>query len=186
MASYKRTIYLVDPKFQIKFAFFVTSLVFLSSLIYPLFIYETFQRLALEAKGAGLEEMSLKIAATEGNLVQLLLIFQFIFTALVFVICIFQGHKIAGPLYKLKKFFKAIREGNSQEKLVFRKGDNFKDVADDYNAAMEVINNKNFEASQKLDDLSNLVSNQLNSSEDSDKEFCHTLLKKISEIQSLH
>lgn len=183
MASYKRTIYLVDPKFQLKFAFFVTSLVFACSLIYPLVIYEVYSGFIEIAKEKGLVTTSENLKIAKNTLLQLLVLFQLIFTVVVFIICIFQGHKIAGPLFKLKKFLRAIREGNSQDRLFFRKGDNFKDVAEEYNLAMEVINRSLLQQSQKAEEISQIVSKAMGEDGEFTKDMGHEILKKIEEIQ---
>lgn len=183
MAGYKRTIYLVDPKFQLKFAFFVTSLVFLCSLIYPIVIYEVYEKIINLAQQNGLAEASQNLAVAKSELMQLLILFQLIFTTIVFIVCIFQGHKIAGPLFKLKKFFKSIREGNSTEKLFFRKGDNFKDVAEAYNLAMEVVNRSLLTKDQKAEEIAQLVSKALGEENSIDKDLANSILRKVTEIQ---
>jgi signal transduction histidine kinase len=61
------------------------------------------------------------------------------FTSLTFFICVFFSHKIAGPLYKMQKHLKLIREGNNTHKLFFRKGDYFPELADDLNETFEQL-----------------------------------------------
>ena len=137
MALYKRTIYLVNPKFQIRFSLFVTSLVFICSLVYPIVIYETYNRLITQTSNT---ELSQRLIDSKSDILQLLILFQLIFMVLVFIICIFQSHKIAGPLYKLKEYLRLIEEGESREKLSFRKGDHFQELAESYNSAVDAIN----------------------------------------------
>ncbi|MGB0454901.1 MAG: hypothetical protein ACPGJV_14420 [Bacteriovoracaceae bacterium] len=62
------------------------------------------------------------------------------FLFLIFVSCIFLTHKIAGPMYKLKKFLSGVREGRENGKIFFRKGDYFVDVADEINLTLEHLN----------------------------------------------
>lgn len=181
MAAYKRTIYLINPSFQIKFSLFVTSLVFISSLIYPAVIYETYTRIAESITDPILKQ---KLLQSKLDLIQLLVLFELIFTTLVFVICIFQSHKIAGPLYKLQRFLRELREGSSQRKLVFRKGDNFKELADEYNLAADTINRTMHERTQKLDDLLKQISNKINESQGDQKVILNELLIEVSNIKS--
>ena len=54
-----------------------------------------------------------------------------------FFICVFFSHKIAGPLYKLQKHLKLLRDGESPGKLFFRKGDYFQELADDVNLTFD-------------------------------------------------
>lgn len=65
------------------------------------------------------------------------------FFALTFIICIFQGHKIAGPMYHLKKYLNEIREGGEIRPLTFRKNDHFQDIAQVVNETIEYLNQKN-------------------------------------------
>ena len=181
MASYKRTIYLINPKFQIKFSLFVTSLVVISSLIYPVVIYETYTRIIESINDPVINQ---NLVQSKASLIQLLILFQLIFTLLVFIICIFQSHKIAGPIYKLQKFLKDLREGSSHSKLTFRKGDNFKELADDYNLAIDTVNRTIYERTQQLDQLGQFVSDQMNNSEGESKEVLNEIFKKVSTIKS--
>lgn len=134
MAGYKRSVFVINPKFQFKFSFIVCTLILVSSLLYPLTIYELFEKF-FEANPATSEQLR----ATRFNLLMTLSVIQILFLAVVFVICIFVSHKIAGPMYKLSNFFKNIADGNKPEELYFRSGDNFQEIADDYNHAMERI-----------------------------------------------
>lgn len=184
MKPYKRTIYLVDPKFQIKFSIFVTALVFLCSLIYPAVIYESYSRLIEAANTKGLTEMSIRLNNSKTSILQLLVLSQLIFTSLAFVISVFQSHRIAGPIYKLRMYLAKVREGNAQDKLFFRKNDNFKEIAEEYNLAMESIYKTIYEKNEMLEKLNLEISEKALNSEGKEKEFLNSLLNKVSEIQS--
>ena len=67
------------------------------------------------------------------SLILFLILLHMGFTCLTFFICIFFSHKIAGPLYKLQKHLKLLREDNNPGNLFFRKGDYFQELADDVN-----------------------------------------------------
>ncbi len=133
-----RSVYIVNPKFQIKFCFFVVSLIFISSLVYPFVIYDLIGGLINKTADPAI------IAALEINKVKLILalaLYQLVFIGIVFIISIFQGHKIAGPLYKLKMVLEKVKEGKTPEKLKFRKGDYFEDLEVAFNEAMETLQN---------------------------------------------
>jgi hypothetical protein len=51
-------------------------------------------------------------------------------TAVSILLSLFYSHRIAGPLYHLKKYLKGKTEGQSKERLKFRKGDFFHELAD--------------------------------------------------------
>lgn len=138
MAAYKRKIYLIDPRFQIKFSLSICLILFVSSLIYPLTIYDLMsQFIDFAAKHSN--EIASTINQKRQSLVIILILWQLGFTALVFIIGIFFSHKIAGPIYKLKKHLRLIREGKATEDLYFRQGDNFHDLADEINETFNAL-----------------------------------------------
>ena len=113
-------------------------MVFVTGLIYPFTIY-----VLLTAVSANFSLKNPEIAqfyTDKRNLLILLLTGLHLgFAVLSFFGCIFFSHKIAGPLYKLQKHLRAIREGVNPGRLYFRKGDYFQDIADDLNDAIEHI-----------------------------------------------
>jgi hypothetical protein len=134
VAVYKRSIFLINPRFQIRFSLIICSLVYLSSLIYPFTIMElfnTFSRMNPQAVEA------LKNAKTE--LIIFILIYQVIFLGIVFVLCVFMTHKIAGPLYKLSNYLRGIANGAVPTAITFRDGDHFHDLAVDVNNVFDAI-----------------------------------------------
>jgi methyl-accepting chemotaxis protein len=130
--GYKRNIYLINPRFQLKFSFYICGLVFLSSLIYPVTIYDIATSLAKKSP-----EIAQLLETKQIPLIAVLALWQLGFAALVFVICIFFSHKIAGPIYKLQKFLIDFREGENDGKLFFRDGDYFQEIAEDVNLVVE-------------------------------------------------
>lgn len=55
------------------------------------------------------------------------------------LVSVFISHKVAGPIVRLRGYFKRIAEGNSVEKVAFRKGDFFSDLPEEINKAIERI-----------------------------------------------
>ena len=180
MGAYKRTIYFVNPRFQIKFSLFVSSLVFFCSLIYPIIIYEGYDHLIEKTSNTELLE---RLMSAKSDILQLLILLQIIFFILVFIICIFQGHKIAGPLYRLKEHLNGIKAGEIQEKISFRKGDNFQELAKDYNSAMEAVNRIMAEKDQRFEELNRYLANRLANASEEEKEIYREILHKISSFQ---
>jgi nitrogen fixation/metabolism regulation signal transduction histidine kinase len=68
----------------------------------------------------------------------------FFFFSLGFLVSIFASvawgiyfsHKIAGPLYRLKKHLNETAAGKAAQPLKFRTGDYFQEIADAYNAEL--------------------------------------------------
>ena len=135
MAGYKRRIYLINPSFQIRFSLYVCFLLFLSSLIYPLTIYDLMNNFMEHMYTTSPEDVA-ELSQKRTSLIIILALWQLGFIALAFIISIFLTHKVAGPLYKLQQFFSAIGQGSDNGTLKFRGGDYFHEVADSYNEAI--------------------------------------------------
>ncbi len=134
LTVYKRSIFLINPKFQIRFSLVICSLIYLSSLIYPFTIIElfnTFTRMNPQAVEA--------LKAAKSELIIFLVLYQVLFVAIVFILCIFMTHKIAGPIYKLSNYLRNIAAGSAPTIITFRDGDHFQDLAMDVNAVFDVM-----------------------------------------------
>lgn len=86
-------------------------------------------------------EIASHYSSKRDSLILFLILLHLGFTFLTFFLCIFFSHKIAGPLYKLQKHLKSIRENNTHGKLYFRNGDYFQELADDVNETFEHLEN---------------------------------------------
>ncbi len=131
--KHRRSIFLINRPFQLKFAFFVCSWLFALSLAYPLVIYNLFdlffRYLSRDPNGPGLAALQ----SFRQEIIFLLAAFQVFFLVITFMISVFVSHRIAGPLYKLKNFFRQNGNGKLSPDLYFRKNDHFQDVAVEYN-----------------------------------------------------
>ncbi len=134
LAFYKRSTFLIDPRFQLRFSIVISLMFILGSLIYAFVVYDFISDLgnqyALTKLGVGEAAKSFLI---------FLIPFQFLLTSLVILTAIFLTHKVAGPLYKLKNHLLHIREGDPISPLEFRTGDNFLDVADEVSLFLEWV-----------------------------------------------
>lgn len=178
--AFKRSIYLINPKFQLKFSLFVCSLVFLSSLVYPLTIYELIESLVAQSNS---EVIASALTRNRMKLILVLGLFQTGFTALVFVICIFQSHKIAGPMYKLKKFLQSIKDGNPPTKLFFRKGDNFQEIAEAFNEAFSTVQENHLRDFTYLSEINSYINNLSHVIPEDKKAVISEISNKLNEIQ---
>ncbi len=179
MAFHKRSIFLIDPKFQIKFSLLVCSLIFLSSLIYPLLLWDFFNEISTRYGDA-----ASKIMTSRNDFLIFLVTIQIIFTLLVFVLFIFLTHKIAGPLYKLKSHLNKIREGNPISPLTFRDGDHFNDVAEEVTLFLETINQNQENDFNYLDEVSSFVKNLSPVIPDDKKPIVDEIEHRLNEIKS--
>jgi hypothetical protein len=188
MASNHRKIYLINPQFQIKFSLYVCLLIFLSSLIYPITIFELLSSFldfaALNAERIPeFRRLTNNLEEKRNNLIIVLVLWQLGFIGLAFVVNIFLTHKVAGPLFKLKKFFHAIANGEDHGKLYFRNGDYFSDLAESYNAAMISIREKYKKDLVYLSEVSAYLKNLNHVVPDDKKVVLSEIITKINDIQ---
>lgn len=151
MAAYSRKVLLINKRFQFRFSFYVCSWLILLSLAYPLIISNLFdyflQYLASDPMGPGLATLE----RTRQDIFTLLLLMQAVLLGVAFFISIFMSHKIAGPIYKLRKFFLEAKAGNIEQELRFRKKDYFMELVPAYNEMMESIRNRLGRKQQGID-----------------------------------
>ena len=132
----------------------ICLLVLLGSAIYPKTIYDLFEKIiALQPESA------VRFSDSRANLLNTLFLIEFAFIGIVFVTCIFMSHKIAGPIFKLKKYLAEIRQGGGNYPLKFRKGDNFSDIADDVNQTIEYLRERREEELEYLDEVISYIDN---------------------------
>lgn len=158
VADFKRTTYLINPKFQIRFSLFFCGLIFLSSLIYPLTIYDLLTSF-IEYTSQSSLQISSQLEDRRSSLLVILSLWQLAFLLIVFIISVFFSHKIAGPMFKLQKFLKEKKNGTTHDKLYFRKGDYFHEVADDINAVFDQIDKNQFDDLIYLDEVKSYLGN---------------------------
>ena len=147
---YKRRNFLVNPRFQLRFAFFISSWVIGLSMMFPLMLNEAFSIIAKlliqDPHGPEVEQ----ILSAKQDILRYLLISEAVFVLVVFLLGIFLAHRIAGPLYKLNQYFReAARTGRLKPGLKFRTGDHFQELAEGYNAMVAAVQGEAPSASEK-------------------------------------
>lgn len=185
MAANKRSIYLINPKFQIRFCLFVAFVVFISSIIYPFTIYEVIDSFIdyLSANSPGTIS---QIKKNRQELITILVAWQIGFTLLIFVACIFISHKIAGPIYKLKKHLALLRDGQPHGKLFFRKGDYFHDLADETNATFDMIEERQKKDLVFLNEVNEYIKNLKMIVPENKQSVLEEISKRLTEMQDRH
>jgi len=112
----------------------IGSLIFLSSLLYPLLFLDFFKEL-----GTNHPEFYDLIQSAQERFILFLILIQFIFSLIILILFVFFTHKIAGPMYKLKTHLQRIREGEVITPLTFRSGDYFHDVAEEVSEFLDSV-----------------------------------------------
>jgi methyl-accepting chemotaxis protein len=133
----KRRIYYIEKKFQTKYLlltiFLLLTYTFAFIIIifspYILALYFDFYSLAEKAEAA--RTLLLLHTKVWPGIAGIILLFG--------TFSIFVTHKIAGPLYRLKKTISEITNGNLDVKVNLRKGDDLKDLAEHVNMLAEEL-----------------------------------------------
>jgi signal transduction histidine kinase len=117
------------------------------------------------------------------SLVLFLVLLHLGFTCLTFLSCIFFTHKVAGPIYKLQKHLKEIRENGIKGHLFFRKGDHFSELADDVNLTLDSIEESHKNDLIYLGEVNSYINNLSLIVPDDKRIILHEISTKLSEMQ---
>lgn len=179
LAFYKRSVFLINPAFQLRFSLVVCSLVFLSSLVYPLILFDFFSEIATLHP-----QIKDNIAAAKSEFIVFLAVIQVLFIMTIFILFIFMTHKIAGPLYKLKSHLAAIRQGEKITPLTFRAGDHFQDVAEEVSLFLETLSMNQESDFQYLGEVSLYIDNLATVVPDDKKPVLNEISRRLIDIQT--
>lgn len=170
---------MINPSFQLKFSLLVCSVILISTLVYPVIIYDFFKLVS-----ENVPNVSKNILAAQNDLVLYLVLIQGVITLLVFIVFIFFTHKIAGPLYKLKNHLAGIREGNPITPLTFRNGDYFHDVAEEVSLFLETVSANQENDFQYVDEISLYIENLSSVVPDDKKPILNEISRRLSDLKS--
>ena len=179
LSLYKRTIFLINPSFQLKFSFIVSSMILISTLIYPVIILDFFNLVSQR-----LPSLAQEISIVKSDLILYLILIQIVLALVVFLSFIFFTHKIAGPLYKLRIHLEGIREGKPITELTFRKGDYFHEVADEVSLFIESIRAKQERDFEHLEDVVQYLDNLSMIIPEDKKPVMSEISRQLIEIQN--
>jgi methyl-accepting chemotaxis protein len=131
--SNRRRIIVIDKKFQIRFAAYMCGWLVALCFIYPFIVknlFDYFYRLtAHDPLGPDLQNLM----QVRTEVITLLILTEVAFLLMTFLMVVFISHRIAGPLYKLRKTFAEFGAGEFKHQLKFREKDYFQIVAEDFN-----------------------------------------------------
>ncbi|MBL7170938.1 MAG: hypothetical protein ISS46_02990 [Candidatus Omnitrophica bacterium] len=152
----RRNIIIIDKPFQIKhFVIIFLASIFISFflvlLIYWWNINYVRQILTeLEIYEEGLQTIMFREAMScIFPLLLIIIAIAFLFSALE----LFVTHKIAGPIFRLKKFMKMVETGAYNPELIFRKKDELKDIARSFNNMLSSVLNREKEEIKTIKDF---------------------------------
>jgi signal transduction histidine kinase len=141
--------YLIDRRFQLQWMGKIFLLMTAVSIIVGWTIYyavwdaTTTQLKGLVAQAILTQSQVLPISSTIKSSIALGLITRgLILVCILAVLSIFLTHRIAGPIYKIKKTIRLIYDGRSSERVVLRDHDEFKDLAKELNHLIDHFQGK--------------------------------------------
>ena len=139
--KYKRRNYYIDKQFQTKFIAEFCLIVALGSLLAVAMVYW----LAHSSTTVAIVDGKVGVHTTAEYLLPILLqtvAIELVVVAIAtIVMTIFISHKIAGPLYRFKRCFEDLGNGNLSA-VHLRQDDQLKEVAVAYNEAVHKLNDK--------------------------------------------
>ncbi len=177
MAFYKRSTFIIDKDFQIRFCLIVTSLVFLSSLIFPVIFIDFLEEMILAHP-----ELASAVKDYKANLIMIMLPIQLVFIGVVFIFMIFVTHKIAGPMYKLKEHLAGIREGEEARPLTFRQGDYFEDVAEEVSRYIATVRENQETDFEYLEEVTAYIENLSPAIPDDKRPVLKEISRRLNDI----
>ncbi|MBK23876.1 MAG: hypothetical protein CME70_07720 [Halobacteriovorax sp.] len=180
--AYKRSILLINPKFQLKISALVCFLAIASSLIYPWTISDLLSSFSSFIQ-ANHPEAAKTILKKEENLMSVLLLWQIGSNGFIFLYFIYVTHKIAGPMHKLQLYLENIKNGNPITKLYFRNGDSFQEVADSINDAFETLEEQRKQDFMYLSEVNSYLKNLEVVLPEDKKVVLQEITNKLNDIQ---
>ena len=134
--------YLIEPGFQLKWVLRVAFTVLLITSVMGVFLYRTLSEIidvvSVQTLGVGtLTEQAQQLIIQQGRhdktfTLIVLLISLVVLVTVLSMLTIVVTHKVAGPIYKIKKLLASIDDSNLQLMARLRKGDELRDVFDEF------------------------------------------------------
>lgn len=179
MAFYKRSVFLINPSFQLRFSLVVCSLILISSMVYPLVMMDFFNEMVSLHP-----QLKANVESAKNEFILFLFVLQILFIFLVFILLVFMTHKVAGPIYKLKNHLSNIREGEEITPVVFRNGDHFQDLAEEVNLFLETILHHQEADFEYIDEVAIYIDNLSSVVPDDKKPLLTEITRRLSDIES--
>jgi hypothetical protein len=137
--------YLLNPRYQIKFIFWLTipgmCLIAVNALVFYYYIRENYATLVdlSPMTDAARNQLYAELNAIVVKLTG----FSIVFLAIVIVLGILLSHRTVGPLYRMKKICQAVvNDDMAGARIQLRPRDDFKDVAEALQGAISHLSKK--------------------------------------------
>lgn len=183
MATYRRRILVINRPFQLRFCVYISAWVAALCFIYPLIVANLFDYFARYMQmDPGHADVGV-LFSTRKSVVTLLIVTEGVFLMLTFLLSVFMSHRIAGPLYKLRKNMDEFSKGNFDRKLAFRKKDYFPELAADFNQMVRNVREREIRENEVLTAAATHIESAMKSASETTKNELETALISIRKLQ---
>lgn len=133
--------FIINPKYQFKYIFWLTISGFVIILLYSFMFYKYMkENYLILVDLSPMDDSTKKILYKELTEVSFQLLYISLgFLVIISIFGIILSHRVAGPMYHFKKIFKEIKNGNYHSRINLRPKDDFKDVASEFNEMMNLL-----------------------------------------------
>jgi len=147
--TYKRSLYFIDKNFQSKFIFKFCLIVIVSSVLIGglmFFLSRNSTTVAIENTRVSVKRTADFILPV---IVETLLIVVLFSAVAVLLVTLFISHKIAGPLYRLKKEIDILKEGDLTRNFNIRAKDQLQELAKSLHGMSDSLRQRHAELKNK-------------------------------------
>jgi methyl-accepting chemotaxis protein len=180
--AYHRKQYLIDKKFQLTFIMKFCTIVILSSLVIGALIFY----LSRNSTTVAIENTRVFVKPTSDfilpQVVITVIVVSVIFSSILFVMALIATHRIAGPMYRLRKEIDNVRGGDLTSAFIIRDKDQLKGLAKSLGDMGSVLRQKHADLKTRTDTLRSFLKEKNYSVSFEDKERFSALLKDIDDI----
>ncbi len=179
MGNIKRRIYFIDKKFQTKFIFKFCLIVVVASLaLTALLIY-----FSQGSTTVAIENTKVKVMSTADFMLPVFIqTIAIVFAAAalaVLILSLLVSHKIAGPLYRIKREIDALKEGDFRRSFNLRKKDQLKDLAQSLDQMCNSLKDKHLRIRDKSAALRDYLKGKEGEFDAGQKEIVYRLLSDL-------
>lgn len=168
----RRRNYLINKKFQLKYAGLILVFMFIIGLLSGYTVYYT-GWLLMGEKLSNVYPQGRYVAIMR-TINATLLIRLFILAPFVVLLAIFVSHRIAGPLFRIERFLGDVAQGDLSQRLTLRKKDELKELAGAIN-----------EMTDSLKDRANRLKGAVNMTDLNCKKLMRTLGEGTPDINTV-
>ncbi len=135
MTQAKRRIKLIEPRFQLRMTLVFVGLSAMALLLQYILFTRALANVALSLPEDGIMLMD----RANGVLLGVLATSFLLFLPLTFTIGVLTTFRVAGPMYRFKRFLIGVKSGRQQTPCKIREGDEFQDFCDLLNEVTEPL-----------------------------------------------